>query len=32
MMGAGWAINVVMAEWIIRKRQARPRTLLATVG
>ncbi|HWL38830.1 MAG TPA: DUF2306 domain-containing protein [Gemmatimonadaceae bacterium] len=26
MMGAGWAINIVVAEWIIRRRQARPRT------
>jgi uncharacterized membrane protein len=32
MMGAGWVINVVMAEWIIRKRQARPRTILATAA
>jgi uncharacterized membrane protein len=31
MMGAGWAINAVVAEWIIHKRQARPRILLATV-
>jgi hypothetical protein len=23
-LGAGWAINVVVAEWIIRKRSARP--------
>jgi len=23
MMGAGWAINVVVAEWIIRRRRAR---------
>ena len=26
MMGAGWAINVVVAEWVIRYRMARPRT------
>jgi uncharacterized membrane protein len=32
MMGAGWAINVVVAEWIIRNRKARPRTVLATIG
>jgi uncharacterized membrane protein len=31
MMGAGWVINVAVAEWIIRKRQARPRIVLATV-
>ena len=24
MMGAGWAINVVVAEWIIRRRVGRP--------
>jgi len=32
MMGAGWVINVVFAEWIIRKRHARPSTVLATAG
>jgi uncharacterized membrane protein len=32
LMGAGWAINVVVAERIIRRRQARPRTILATAG
>lgn len=32
MMGAGWVINVVVAEWIIRSRKAHPRTVLATVG
>ena len=32
LMGAGRAINVVVAEWIIRRRQARPRTILATAG
>jgi hypothetical protein len=32
LMGAGWAINVVVAEWIIRNRMARPRAGLATVG
>jgi len=26
MMGAGWGINIVAAEWIIRRRHARPRT------
>jgi uncharacterized membrane protein len=25
MMGAGWAINVIVAEWIIRRRQGRLR-------
>jgi uncharacterized membrane protein len=29
MMGAGWAINVVVAEWIIRRRVARPSSALA---
>jgi uncharacterized membrane protein len=29
MMGAGWVINVAVAEWVIRSRSARPRTLLA---
>ncbi|MDB4883029.1 MAG: Protein of unknown function rane [Gemmatimonadetes bacterium] len=28
LMGAGWVINVVMAEWIIRKRQIRPSAVL----
>src|SRR3954466_10665157 len=32
MMGAGWAINIIVAEWIIRKQQPRTRTILATVG
>jgi hypothetical protein len=32
MMGAGWIINVLVAEWIIRSRTARPRPMLATVG
>lgn len=31
LMGAGWAINVVVAEWIIRKRHARPSTIPAVV-
>jgi uncharacterized membrane protein len=26
MMGAGWAINIVAAEWIIRRRHALPRS------
>ena len=30
MMGAGWVINVVVAEWIIRNRTARPVAVLAT--
>jgi uncharacterized membrane protein len=32
MMGAGWVINVVVVEWIIRRRTSRPRIVLATVG
>ncbi len=32
MMGAGWVINVVVAEWIIRTRMTRPRHVLATVA
>jgi uncharacterized membrane protein len=31
MMGAGWAINVVVAEWIIRAGRPRPIAVLATV-
>ena len=31
MMGAGWVINLVVAEWIIRRGQARPSTVAATV-
>jgi hypothetical protein len=31
MMGAGWILNVVVAEWIIRRRKARPR-LVRTHG
>ena len=31
MMGAGWAINVIVAEWIIRRRSARPSAVLAAV-
>jgi uncharacterized membrane protein len=31
MMGAGWVINVVVAEWIIRRRRAR-RTPVAITG
>jgi hypothetical protein len=29
LMGAGWAINVVMAEWFIRRRHAHSRIVLA---
>lgn len=29
MMGAGWVINVVVAEWIILRRRARPAVVLA---
>jgi uncharacterized membrane protein len=32
MMGAGWAINVIVAEWIIRRPTARPRTVLAAAA
>lgn len=32
MMGAGWVINVVVAEWIIRKPRVRPTAVLATTG
>jgi uncharacterized membrane protein len=31
LMGAGWVINLVVAEWIIRKRPSRPSTLPAFV-
>jgi uncharacterized membrane protein len=30
MMGAGWVINVVVAEWIIRRRVARPTLVVTT--
>ena len=29
MMGAGWAINIVVAEWIIRRGRVRPQAVLA---
>jgi hypothetical protein len=29
MMGAGWAINVVVAEWVIRRGRSRPNAVLA---
>ena len=33
MMGAGWVINLIVAEWIIRKRPSRrPRTTSATLA
>lgn len=32
MMGAGWVINVVVAEWIIRRRHTHPRVVMATAG
>lgn len=32
MMGAGWAINVAVAEWIIRRGPSRSRMPLTTVG
>ena len=31
LMGAGWVINVVVAEWIIRRRRRAPRTVPAIV-
>jgi len=30
LMGVGWVINVVVAEWIIRNRTAHPNAVLAT--
>jgi hypothetical protein len=27
LMGAGWVINVIVAEWIIWRRTTRPRTV-----
>jgi hypothetical protein len=32
MMGAGWLINVIVAEWIIRRRVARPSHVMVSVG
>lgn len=33
MMGGGWLINILVAEWIImRGRTGRPQTVLATAG
>lgn len=32
MMGAGWAINVIVAEWIIRRPKTRPRMVLAAAA
>jgi hypothetical protein len=33
MMGAGWAINIVVAEWIVRKgERVRSSSALATVA
>jgi len=29
MMGAGWVINVLVAEWIIRRGKARPKMVRA---
>ena len=29
LMGAGWVINVIVAEWIIRRRATRPRAMPA---
>ena len=30
MMGAGWVINVIVADWIIRRRNTRPSSRRAT--
>ena len=30
LMGAGWVINVIVAEWVIRTRHAPPSIILAT--
>ena len=30
MMGAGWAINIVVAEWVIQRRRVRAGAVLAT--
>lgn len=32
MMGAGWIINVLVAEWIIRRPAAHPKAVLAVAG
>ena len=32
LMGAGWAINLAVAEWLIRRRPAHPIRTLATAG
>ena len=32
MMGAGWVINVVVAEWIIRRRLTRSSPAVVTIG
>jgi uncharacterized membrane protein len=32
MMGAGWLVNIVVAEWIIRRRTARPAPMLAAAA
>ena len=32
MMGAGWAINIVFAEWIIRRGRTRPVSVFAAAG
>ncbi len=31
-MGAGWAINLAVAEWIIRGRPTHPTRISATAG
>jgi uncharacterized membrane protein len=31
MMGGGWAINIAVAEWVIRRRHARPSAVGASV-
>jgi uncharacterized membrane protein len=32
MMGAGWVINIMVAEWVIRRKHVRARTVLATAS
>jgi hypothetical protein len=32
MMGAGWVINVVVAEWIIHRRHEQPKVVMATAS
>jgi uncharacterized membrane protein len=32
LMGAGWAINIIVAEWIIRSRHSRPKIIMAVAA